>query len=83
MFKECNKQFYRSLDFYIALCLLLSGIGSWLDKEFDWWFYFLPVLLPFTLYQTFFSKKGNLKQDWLIGLCLGIVLIGCWLEFLA
>lgn len=83
MFKEFNKQFYRSLDFYIAVCLFLSCIGSLLNKEFDWWFYLLPFLLPFTFYQAFFSSKGNLKQDWIIYLCIGVVLIGCWLEFFA
>ncbi|HFI0255971.1 TPA: hypothetical protein ACGOVD_000613 [Streptococcus suis] len=83
MFKKFNKQFYRSLDFYCALCLLLFGISSLLDREFDWWFYLLPVLLPFTLYQAFFSSKSNLKQNWLIYLCLGLILIGFWLEFLA
>ncbi|HFR3747567.1 TPA: hypothetical protein ACHVGK_000574 [Streptococcus suis] len=82
MFKQFNNQFYRSLDFYMAICLILYSLGAILDNEYNWWIYLQPILIPFTLYQSFFSKKGNLKKDWLIYLCVGIVFLGFWLEFI-
>ncbi len=32
MFKEFNKEFYRSLNFYLMILLLLGSLGEWLDK---------------------------------------------------
>lgn len=37
MFKKFNKEYYRSLNFYLMILLLLGSIGEWLDKGPSLW----------------------------------------------
>lgn len=33
MFKEFNKEYYRSLNFYLMIMLFLGSIGEWLSHN--------------------------------------------------
>ncbi len=82
MFKEFNKEFYRSLNFYLMILLFLGSIGEWLNKGPSLWLALLLFATVGTTRSAFWSKEWTLKANWQIYLCIAFLLVGAWVEFL-
>ncbi|MCK3882303.1 hypothetical protein HCC13_08120 [Streptococcus suis] len=81
MFKEFNKEYYRSLNFYLMILLLLGSIGEWLDKGPTFWLGLLLFASVGTARNAFWSKEWMLRANWQIYLCIAFLLVGVWVEF--
>lgn len=61
MFKEFNKEFYRSLNFYLMIMLLLGSVGEWLNKGPSLWLGLLLFASVGTARSAFWSKEWMLR----------------------
>ncbi|HFI0265655.1 TPA: hypothetical protein ACGOU9_002115 [Streptococcus suis] len=73
MFKQFNKTFYRTWEFYFSIICILQVIYAALRGPF-WFIRFLQLALGlYAGYLAFFKPRSWIKKTWQIYLTIGLI----------
>lgn len=78
MFKQFNKQFYRSYDFHTFLLFILIVTSNFMDRDLGILSVLMLLFIPFHVYKAFWSTRGNMQENWKIWLWLAVLVLGNW-----